>query len=292
MVVRRAAVAAMAVVVALLARVPSVQGQIRASERGKVAQTVDGTVITVDYSRPQARGRDSLFGRVVRVGEMWTPGANWVTTVEVSHPIRLGGHPVPAGKYSLWMQPGPREWTIHLHRETRRYHTQHPKVEEMVVSFSVPSQAGEHVEVLTFDFPRVGRDGATLRLRWGRTVVPLEILVEPRVAAGLTDDQLAPYLGSYDVTMDVGEGKTVEMKAEVINAKGKLRAVVDGPPTFVMEFIPTGEPHKFMPALLDNEKVFDVEELPLFFDMEGGRAIGFRAMGVGDDVWIRGKRRK
>lgn len=292
MVVRSAAVAAMALVVALLARVPSLQGQIRASERAKVAQTVDGTVITVDYYRPQARGRDSLFGRVVRVGEMWTPGANWVTSLEVSGPIRLNGRPVAAGKYSLWMRPGPSEWTVHLHRDTQRYHTQHPKAEEMVLSFSATPQTGEHVEVLTFDFPRVARDGATLRLRWGTTAVPLEILVEPRVAAGLTDDQMAPYLGSYVVTMDMGEGKTVDMKAEVINAKGKLRAVVDGPPTFVMEFVPSGEPHKFFPAFLDNDQVFDVEELPLFFDMEGGRAIGFRAMGVGDEVWIRGKRKK
>ena len=34
-----------------IALATSAQSQIRASERGAVSQTVDGTVITVDYSR-------------------------------------------------------------------------------------------------------------------------------------------------------------------------------------------------------------------------------------------------
>ena len=40
---------------------------------------VNGTTITLDFSRPVARGRDSLFGGVVHWGELWTPGANWAT---------------------------------------------------------------------------------------------------------------------------------------------------------------------------------------------------------------------
>ena len=46
----------------------SADAQVRASERGSVSQTIDGTVITVDYGRVQARGRDSLFGKVVKRG--------------------------------------------------------------------------------------------------------------------------------------------------------------------------------------------------------------------------------
>ena len=59
---------------ALLACLPSLlSAQVRASEHGVVSQTVNGTTITIDYSRPVARGRDSLFGRVVHWGEVWTP---------------------------------------------------------------------------------------------------------------------------------------------------------------------------------------------------------------------------
>ena len=70
--------------------------QIRRSERGSVSQTVDGTTITVEYSRPQVRGRDSLFGSVVPWGKVWT-GANWATTFTANRPVTVAGHPVTPG---------------------------------------------------------------------------------------------------------------------------------------------------------------------------------------------------
>ena len=55
----------MRLVLAIAVAVPSYAGaQIRSSERGMASQTVDGTVITVDYARPQARGRRVIFGVV------------------------------------------------------------------------------------------------------------------------------------------------------------------------------------------------------------------------------------
>ncbi len=73
--------------------------QIRASERGTVTQTVDGTTIKIDYSRPQARGRDDLYGGEIHWGEVWTPGANWATTIGVDHDVTINGHELPTGVY-------------------------------------------------------------------------------------------------------------------------------------------------------------------------------------------------
>jgi hypothetical protein len=268
--------------------------QIRASERGSVSQTIDGTVITVDYARPQIRGRDSVFGRVVRKGETWTPGANWATTLEASRPIRLNGLEVPAGKYSVWFVTGDGEWKVHLHRTPRLFHTQHPKLDQMFLSVAAaPATAEPPLEVLTFDFPRVGRDGATLRFRWGQVSLPLEIAVQSsRAAIAASEDAFAPYLGSYEMTMEGEDGKTVVMKAELINANGSLRAVIDGAwGPMTMEFVPTDQPHQFRPAFVDKGQIVDVEEVPVIFEMEGGRAVGFKIMGIGDDVWMRGKRK-
>ena len=77
---------------------PTVQAQIRASERATLSQTIDGTVISLDYARPRLRGRSPIFGKVVKWGELWTPGANWATTLEASKPIALGGQAVAKGK--------------------------------------------------------------------------------------------------------------------------------------------------------------------------------------------------
>lgn len=277
-----------------LALATSAQSQIRASERGAVSQTVDGTVIAVDYSRLQLRGRKNVFGRVVHPGEVWTPGANWATTFEVSRDVRLNGHEVPAGKYSVWIVTGPAKWTVYLHRNAQLFHTQPPRLDSMFLSSRVAPGKGEHVEVLTFDFPRVAQDGATLRMRWGRTVVSLEILVRPsRPTVAMTEEEIALYLGSYLVTFNDEKGPSPEMRLELVNAKGVLRGIVDGPrEPWQMEFIPTGESHRFLPAFLSDGKIFDVEVTsPVTFEMEAGRAVGFRSPGISTDIWMRAKRK-
>src|SRR5688572_28023942 len=54
----------------------STWAQFRASPFGTVSQRIDSTIITVEYYRPSVRGR-AIFGRLVKWGEVWTPGANW-----------------------------------------------------------------------------------------------------------------------------------------------------------------------------------------------------------------------
>src|SRR5215211_4149456 len=96
-----------------------------ASEKGSVAQTVDGTTITIEYSRPVARGR-SPFPDVVHWGRPWTPGANWATTIDVDRTVRVNGDSLPKGKYSIWMIPTQDSWTVMFNRDARRFHTQPP----------------------------------------------------------------------------------------------------------------------------------------------------------------------
>jgi hypothetical protein len=276
----------------MLAAVSSLAlAQIRASERGTVSQTVDGTVITVNYGRAQVRGRDSLFGKVIPPEEIWTMGANQSSTLEVSRDVRIGGRTLPAGKYSMWMtRPG--EWKLHLHKDATLFHTNPPKLSDMLLSIPVTPANGEPVEVLTFDFPRVWAAGTELRFRWGTAVVPIEILVQPSYpSVVMTAEQLAPYLGSYSVTFQGATGKTPPMRLEIVNAKGTLRGILDDPTEpMEMEFLATRTPHRFMPGFLQHGKLFDVETLPVLFEVVNGRAVGFR-VGEGKQLWMEGRRR-
>ena len=273
----------------------SAEAQVRASERGSVSQTVDGTVITIDYGRAQARGRDSLFGKVVTKGEVWTPGANASTTMQVSRDVTVGGKSLPAGKYSVWMVSDPSApWTLYFHTNATLFHTRHPKLADMALAVPVShTSTGAHVEMLTFDFPRVSPAGAELRLRWGTTTVPVEISVTPSTPrTAMTAEQLAPYLGTYGVTFSAAEGKrTPETKLAIVNAKGALRGIMDGPgEAMEMEYLPTSTPHRFMPAFLKDGKIFDVEVVPVDFRMVDGRAVGFSAIFEGR-TWMEGTRK-
>ncbi len=292
MTIRRAA--ALAAVVALAAA-SLTHAQIRASERGSVSQTVDGTVITVDYSRPQVRDRDSVFASrgkgIVYWGEIWTPGANWATTLEFSKPVKLNGRDVPAGKYSVWFVPQQGDWKVHLHQNTRLFHTQHPKDDEYFLSLAVAPQAAGHAEpMLHFSFPRVTHTGTTLRMHWGTTLLDLDVAVHPsRPAAHMTAEQMAPYLGSY--TLRSTEDTTVRA-TEVLAASRAIRVVVDGWDTYSMELIPTADPHTFMTAFLKNGELYDVEDqAPFVFEMQNGRATGFRIMDLTEGKpWMTGTR--
>jgi hypothetical protein len=252
--------------------------QVIASERGTVSQTVDGTTITIEYSRPVARGR-TLFPDVVRYGRPWTPGANWATTIEVDKPIRLNGNEVPKGKYGIWMTPGADEWIVTLTRDARRFHTQPPSSSDEQTRFTVKPATGPHMESLAFYFPVVTRDGATLDLHWGTMVVPMRIMVEPSRPPTVAEDERARYVGTYRLTPNGADTTVHEMTVVVSDSAGQLRARVT-PALWGydadFDLIPTSRDRQFRPSFYRAGKPFGMEvEGVLLFQESDGRATGF-----------------
>lgn len=186
----------------LLLHADAAAAQVRASERATVTQTVDGTVITVEYSRPVARGRVHLFGGEVHWGEVWTPGANDATVLEVSAPVVLGSDTVPAGRWSVWMvvaEDGP--WELVLDPRDTLFHTQRPEPTPEQIRMPVATAVGEHVEVLTWSFPDVKGDATTLELAWGTLRVPLRLGVTPSYTLVIPAADAAPYTGEWELVM-------------------------------------------------------------------------------------------
>ena len=260
------------VLIALGALPSSAFAQGMASERGTVSQIVDGTTVTIDYSRPVARGRNP-FPDVVRWGRVWTPGANWATTFEVDRPVHLNGLDVPKGKYSIWMIPGADEWTVTLSREARRFHTQPPGSGDEQVRFVVKPTTAPHMEALTFYFPVVTRDGATLDLHWGTTVVPMRITVEPSRSPTVADRERAMYVGRYRLTPSGTEGNIGETTLEVSDSSGVLKARATPAlwgydPTF--DLVATNRDGEFRGSFYHGGKLFGMEAEGVFAFRESG----------------------
>jgi hypothetical protein len=265
---------------------------VRASERGSVSQTIDGTVVEVSYGRPALRGR-TAFGGVVHWGEVWTPGANFSTTLRVSRPVRLGQQSVPAGIYSVWVVPTPEAWTMHLHRNAKLYHLERPKVAEM--AFSTPMTVGEAsaVERLTFSFPDVRRDGATLRLQWGSTTAAVELTVPSTAAARrvMTRRQAEPFLGQYRGWVFAENGDSVELRHRLTFEDGRLTGAIEGSAR-TFELVPAGKPREFWfewhdaGGPIDQERASPVE----FIVDRRGRVTGYRMRGIEQPLWMRSVR--
>lgn len=255
---------------ALLVSAPAAS-QIRASERASVSQTVDGTTVTIDYARPSARGR-ALFGELVPWGGVWTPGANWATTLTVDADVRVNGVDVPAGTYSVWATPRPERFTVTLDDDAELMHYMKPDSVAGQIHLSAVPQEGVHTEFLTWSFPNVRGDAAVLELRWGTTVVPLEVWVQPSRPLTLDADERDRYVGDYEMEMtpesELPETGIFEVFEEDGLLRGRLPFGIHPEDDRVFDLVPAGE-GRFNPGLYRDGEFFGVE-LAVNIDFEGG----------------------
>jgi hypothetical protein len=271
--------------------------QIVASERGSVRQTVDGTVITVDYSRPSLRGRRDIFNTEVPRNKLWTPGADSATTISFSKDVAIDGTPVPAGRYSVWMVTNRADWQVILDPDAGMFHVPHPEPDMDQVVFTVkPDTAAPLVETLTFSFPAVRSTGADLRMHWDRTAVDMAVTVQPTRILTVTEEEASPYLGRYAVVarVDSAGTETHEFETDLTWANEYLSGTLEfgpGDPTFDMIYAPAAE-HVFNPVWVLNGTVAGVIDVLYFeFTMGGdGRAVSFHLRGPDDEVMMTGTR--
>ena len=87
-----------------------------ATAKGKIK---DAT-ITIDYSSPSVKGR-KIFGGLVPYNQVWRAGANEATLFSTDKDIEVEGKKLAAGKYSLFMKPGEKEWVIYFNSETGQW---------------------------------------------------------------------------------------------------------------------------------------------------------------------------
>lgn len=276
---------------AMLAAGRGALAQGRLSEKAVVAQTVGNTTISVEYYRPVARGR-TVFPGVVHWEEHWTPGANWATTVDVDHDVKVEGQLLPKGRYSLWTTVRPDTWTVDFHRTARRFHLSRPDSTDRQLRISVHADSGANTEVLTFDFPEVATGATTLRLRWGTMAVPLHLgMIAPPLTMVAKADR-ARFVGRYDVEVLAPEpGRpTRHVVIDVVDADDALRwRDVENPGQPLREFI-------FSPSAGSDDELTRAQRsadgqwwtqtgLVAAFTMADGRATGF-AMRIEDGTVV------
>lgn len=269
------------------------RAQIQASPLGVVGQTIDGTTMTVEYSRPSVRGRE-VFGELVPWNVVWTPGANWATTFETDKDMKLNGVEVPAGEYSVWAIPRPDRWLMMLNPEPRIFHFAKPDSSQAAVHIPAEPEEAEHSEMLTWSFDRIRGDYGVLALHWADTRVPLEIEVQP-TRTTLTPDEIATYVGTYEMSVlpvvpTWAEEATLEVFEEDGMLRGRMSFKFHPVDDEVFDLVPDGG-SRFSPGLYRDGEFFGVERGVGFdFRVEMGRAVGFELRGGEGSLFGEGKR--
>jgi len=275
----------------------SAGAQIRASEIGSMSQIIDGTKITMEYSRPRARGRDPLFGnpRVVRWDEVWTPGANYATTLEVSKDVTVNGKRLAKGKYSVWfVVKKDAPWTVVIDPRVRLYHMEPPESTTTQIRFPVRPEEAPFTEVLTWSVPALSAGGGMLAMNWGKVRIPIELTVQPSYVLTLSAADAAPYLGRYSYLVRLGPDSGKVSSLSVTHEDNTLKGQWEPNDPYFKKFaLIRIAPNWFAPGVYDeNGVIYEVykPEMTFEFTAVGGKAVSLEVRGEDDRVEAAGKR--
>ena len=113
--------------------------------------------ITIDYSAPSVKGRE-IWGKLVKYDKVWRTGANEATTISFSKDVKVSGHAVAAGTYSLFTIPDKTgEWVVILNTDTDLWGSYDFDKDKNAARFEVATrEITDMYEKMTFTINEVG----------------------------------------------------------------------------------------------------------------------------------------
>jgi hypothetical protein len=174
------------------------QAQQQRVPRETVTASVSGKNVAIEYGRPQLKGRalaDLL--KQLPSDRIWRAGENQVTTFATETALAIGGKPVAAGKYSLYVHiPQSGDWSLVLNTDPgvplKQIFPQAPpnvadalwprldgydkiKDKEIVRAAMKPAPApAAPVEAFTVVLAAT-KDGAAVTMSWGKEAWTLDL---------------------------------------------------------------------------------------------------------------------
>jgi tetratricopeptide (TPR) repeat protein len=164
------------------------------NQRSEVTQQIGLVKVSIEYSSPDVHApngddrRGKIWGGLVPYGIYdlgfnnrkgpWRAGANENTVLAVSHPVKIEGKPLAAGRYGLHMIAGPTDWTLILSKNSTAWGSFTYDDAEDALRVTVKPEKAPYREWLTYDFIDRKPDRATVALAWEDLRVPFTITVD------------------------------------------------------------------------------------------------------------------
>ena len=162
----------------------------------KISQQVGLTDVTLEYSRPSAKGR-VVFGELVPYNKVWRTGANAATKITFKEVAKIGGQTVLPGSYAIYTIPSEDLWTIIIHSNTtlRSIAGDAYKSADDIFRFEVkPIKTMNYVESFTMQFATLTSDSLELQLVWENTLIsiPMKLEVASQIEQQMTEFMKTP----------------------------------------------------------------------------------------------------
>lgn len=171
-----------------------------ASPSATVKQSVGLTEVTIEYSRPGAKGR-TIFGAdaLVPDGKLWRTGANSVTMVSFSDDVMIEGQELKAGKYGVLSIPSASSWDVNFYEhESNNWSSYTDKAPTLSVTVN-PIKICNFIETFTISVDDLTDHGATINLGWANKMVPVKLgtNADKTVMASIEKVMAGPSAGDY-----------------------------------------------------------------------------------------------
>jgi hypothetical protein len=187
------------------------------------------TDVTVEYSRPGAKGR-TVYGDVVPFGKTWRTGANGATKITFGEDVKIEGNDLKAGTYALYSVPNKDSWDIMFYKDlTLGGDVGSYKAENEVLKVKVkPQSVSDNMETFTIQFDDVKPTTMNVSLVWEKTKVSFGIKadIDTKIMANIEKVMAAdarPYYSAasyyYENDKDLKQALTWIDKAAEINPK-------------------------------------------------------------------------
>ena len=97
------------------------KGAAKPSPAAKAEGKIGDKNISISYHQPAVKGR-KIWGELVPFDKVWRTGANNATTITVDKDVKIGGKPLPKGRYSLLSIPtASSDWIIIFNKDADQW---------------------------------------------------------------------------------------------------------------------------------------------------------------------------
>ncbi len=157
----------------------------------KISQEIGLTEVSLEYSRPSAKGR-IVFGDLVPYDKIWRTGANASTKITLIESAHIGKKFIQPGTYAIYTIPGKEVWTIIIHSNTklRSLAGDAYNPAEDVFRFDVkPQTINNYVDTFTIQFSELQANSFHLQLVWENTLIniPIKLEVDLKIEQQMTE---------------------------------------------------------------------------------------------------------
>jgi hypothetical protein len=147
------------------------------SPHQSIKQTIGKQTITIVYGRPFKNNR-KIFGGLEPYGKVWRAGADEATTFETTGDLMVGSLHVEKGKYSMFVLPEEKQWTLILNKVVDQWgaFTYDPKQDYGRAPMTL-TKSSFPTEQFTISITPKGSSEGELKMAWDDAVATIPIMV-------------------------------------------------------------------------------------------------------------------